>query len=231
VNLLLFDIDGTLLTGATDAHREALHAAVRDVWGIEDPDAAHVVAAGRTDPAIARQIAVDYGVPARTIDDRMLDFRERCVMHFARLCPSSLADKLAPGVADLLAALEARDNVELALLTGNLEPIAHLKLMRAGIGRYFPRGAGGFGSDAEDRADLPAVARRRAGHDGRPHARERTIVIGDTPLDIACARADRVRVLAVATGPYNVSALSAADAVVADAVALRPVLEAQLAAT
>jgi phosphoglycolate phosphatase-like HAD superfamily hydrolase len=114
------------------------------------------------------------------------------------------------------------------LLTGNLEPIAHLKLMRAGIGRYFPRGAGGFGSDAEDRTDLPAIARRRAGHDGAPHPRDRTIVIGDTPLDIACARADRVRVFAVATGPYEAPDLAAADAVVADAVALRPVLEAQL---
>jgi phosphoglycolate phosphatase-like HAD superfamily hydrolase len=231
VDLLLFDIDGTLLAGATDAHREALHAAVRDVWGIEDPAAAHVVAAGRTDPAIARQIALDAGVPARTIDDRMLDFRQRCVVHFAQLCPPSLADKVAPGVAELLAGLEPRDNVEVALLTGNLEPIAHMKLMRAGIGRYFPRGAGGFGSDAEDRTDLPAIARRRAGHDGTPHPRERTIVIGDTPLDIACARADRVRVLAVATGPYDASDLAAADAVVADAVALRPVLEAQLAAT
>ena len=230
MNLLLFDIDGTLLTGATDAHREALNAAVRDVWGIENPGAAQVVAAGRTDPAIARQIALDSGVPARTIDDRMLDFRERCIVHFARLCPPSLADKVAPGVAELLAGLEPRDNVRLALLTGNLEPIAHLKLMRAGIGRYFPRGAGGFGSDAEDRTDLPAIARRRAGNDGTPFPRTRTIVIGDTPRDIACARADGVRVFAVATGPYPERELAAADAVVPDAVALRSVLEAQLAA-
>jgi phosphoglycolate phosphatase-like HAD superfamily hydrolase len=228
VHLLLFDIDGTLLTGATDAHRDALHAAVRDVWKIDDPAAARVVAAGRTDPAIARQIALDSGVPARKIDDQLIAFRERCVVHFARLCPPSLVDKVAPGVAELLAELETRDDVGLALLTGNLEPIAHLKLKRAGIGKYFPRGAGGFGSDAEDRTDLPAIARRRAGSDGRPHPRERTIVIGDTPRDIACARADRVRVLAVATGPYDARDLAGADAVVADALALRPVLEAQL---
>jgi phosphoglycolate phosphatase-like HAD superfamily hydrolase len=230
VNLLLFDVDGTLLTGATDAHREALHAAVHDVWGVDDPAAAHVVAAGLTDPAIARQIALDSGVPARKIDDRMLEFRERCVVHFARLCPPSLVDKVAPGVAELLAQLEPRDDIELALLTGNLEPIAHLKLKRAGIGKYFRHGAGGFGSDAEDRTDLPAIARRRAGHDGKPHPRERTIVIGDTPRDIACARADRVRVLAVATGPYAARDLAGADAVVADAVELRSVLEAQLVA-
>jgi phosphoglycolate phosphatase-like HAD superfamily hydrolase len=230
VDLLLFDIDGTLLMGATDAHRGALHAAVHEVWGIEDPAGAHVVAAGRTDPAIARQILLHFGVPARKIDDGMLDFRERCVAHFARLCPPSLADKVAPGVVDLLAQLDLRDGVALALLTGNLEPIAHLKLSRAGIGHHFPRGAGGFGSDAEDRTDLPAIARRRAGRDGLPHPRERTIVIGDTPLDIACARADRLRVLAVATGPYAAQDLADADAVVPDAVALATVLEAQLAA-
>lgn len=230
MNLLLFDVDGTLLRGATDAHREALHAAIHDVWAVEDPAAAHVPAAGLTDPAIARQILVHFDVPARKIDDGLSAFRERCVAHFVRLCPPSLVDKVAPGVVDLLASLHARDDVELSLLTGNLEPIAHLKLNRAGIGDFFPHGAGGFGSDAEDRTDLPAIARRRAGCcDGVPHPRGDTIVIGDTPRDIACARADGVRVLAVATGPYPASDLAGADAVVPDALALRPVLEAQLA--
>ena len=81
----------------------------------------------------------------------------------------------------------------------------------------------GFGSDAEDRAELPAPARSRARAGG--WARERTVVIGDTPRDIACARADRVRVAAVATGPYAIEALADADAVVDDARALLPVLE------
>ncbi len=80
--------------------------------------------------------------------------------------------------------------MRLALVTGNFEPVARLKLARAGIGRYFPSGQGGFGSDSEDRAALPAIARRRAGPTGIPYPRERTIVIGDTPRDIACARAD-----------------------------------------
>ena len=109
---------------------------------------------------------------------------------------------------------------DLALVTGNLEPIARLKLERAGIGRYFERGQGGFGSDAEDRGELPAVARARAG--GWP--RERTVVIGDTPRDIACARADGVRVIAVATGPFSAEALADADAVVDGARAVLPVL-------
>ena len=105
-------------------------------------------------------------------------------------------------------------------MTGNYERVARLKLARAGIGGWFAEGQGGFGSDAEEREALPPIARERAG--GWP--RERTIVIGDTPRDIACARADGLRVVAVATGPYPVEALADADAVVDSAPALLPVL-------
>lgn len=229
MHLVLFDIDGTLLRGATDAHKEALDRAIHDVWGIEDPASAHVAAAGLTDPAIVRKILVHFDVPARKIDDGMAAFRNRCVALFAELAPPSLADKVAPGITDLLASVSARDDVALGLLTGNLEPIAELKLNRAGIGHFFPRGRGGYGSDSEDRCDLPAIARRRMGHNGVPHPREQTLVIGDTPRDIACARADRLRVLAVATGPYPREELTGADAVVRDAIELAPVLEAELA--
>ena len=65
-------------------------------------------------------------------------------------------------MSELLEGLAARDDVRLALLTGNFEPIARLKLERAGIGHYFPPGQGAFGSDHEDRAELPAIARARA---------------------------------------------------------------------
>jgi phosphoglycolate phosphatase-like HAD superfamily hydrolase len=107
-------------------------------------------------------------------------------------------------------------------VTGNLEPIARLKLGRAGIGHYFEPGQGGFGSDHHNRAKLPAIARERAGD----WPRERTVVIGDTPRDIACARADGVRVAAVATGLFGIEALADADAVAADAVSLFPILRA-----
>ena len=105
-----------------------------------------------------------------------------------------------------------RDDVGLSLVTGNFEPVARLKLARAGVGHHFPAGQGGFGSDSEDRADLPGIARRRAGRDGRAHPRERTMVIGDTPRDIACARADGVRCVAVTTGPFAAADLRDADA-------------------
>ena len=126
--------------------------------------------------------------------------------------PGDLRDRLAPHVAEVLAELSEREDIVLGLVTGNLEPIARMKLRAAGIGHHFPAGLGGFGSDSEDRADLPGIARARAGD----HPRERTIVIGDTPRDIACARADGVRVIAVTTGPYDAHALRSADGVARD---------------
>jgi phosphoglycolate phosphatase-like HAD superfamily hydrolase len=116
--------------------------------------------------------------------------------------------------------------VRLSLVTGGYEPIARLKLKRAGLVRHFPAGQGAFGSDAEDRAALPGIARRRAGRDGVSHPRDQTIVIGDTPRDIACARADGVRCFAVASGLFRAAELSGADAVAADAHELRALLEA-----
>ena len=145
------------------------------------------------------------------------------MLAYERLCPADLSAKVAPGMVELLEELAARpDEFRLSLVTGNLEPIARLKLERAGVGRFFAAGQGGFGSDHEDRGKLPAIARARASDP--PWPRERTVVIGDTPRDIACARVDEVRVAAVATGPYAIEALADADAVVDDARALLPVL-------
>ena len=223
--LLLLDIDGTLLGGASGEHARALRAALREVHGT-DPDAlgATLSPAGRTDGEIARGLLLAAGVSARRIDERADDVRRACCEHYAMLCPPDLSAKLLPGIAKLLEALQGRADVRLSLVTGNFEPVARLKLQRAGIGRHFPAGQGGFGSDAEDRAMLPPIARRRAGAEGVAFARERTIVIGDTPRDIACARADGLRCVAVATGPFTVDELADADAVAVDGVALAQLL-------
>ena len=228
--LLLFDVDGTLLGGATGEHSRALKAALKEVHGV-DPDGLglHIEAAGRTDNEIARLVLLEAGIPARQIDARRHDVRTACCRIYARLCPPSLADKVLPGIPDLLAWLQSQAGVRLSLVTGNFEPVARLKLTRAGLGGYFAHGQGGFGSDSEDRTDLPQIARKRAGVDGVAHAREETIVIGDTPRDILCAHADDVRCFAVATGPYGVDELSDADGVAATAAQLRPLLEAVLA--
>ena len=180
--------------------------------------------AGRTDGEIARLLLLAAGIDARTIDDGAGAVREVCVREYARRCPESLSDKLAPGIPVLLDWLSARDDVRLSLVTGNFEPVARLKLARAGVGHHFPSGQGGFGSDSEDRADLPGIARRRAGRDGMAHPREETVVIGDTPRDIACARADGVRCVAVTTGPFPAIELQDADHVADGPDALRAAL-------
>jgi phosphoglycolate phosphatase-like HAD superfamily hydrolase len=216
--LALFDIDGTLLLKATKVHAEAVIEALRDVYGVHNPS--KVEAAGRTDYEIARAVCLLDGVTAAQFDKGREEFRIACVEAYCRLCPDDLSEFVAPGVPELLEELKARDGIRMALLTGNLEPIAWLKISRAGLGHFFERGQGGFGSDHEDRTELPAIARKRAG--GYP--RSKTVIIGDTPRDIACARADGVRCVAVATGPFKAEELAKADVVVRNAHELLDVL-------
>jgi phosphoglycolate phosphatase-like HAD superfamily hydrolase len=228
--LLLFDIDGTLVWRASTEHAEALRIALHEVHGIDvRRTRAQISAAGRTDGEIARLLLLDAGVSAATIDERADAVCEACSAAYFRLCPPDLRDRVVPGIPELLAWLAGRDDVKLSLVTGNYEPVARLKLKRAGIGRLFAPGQGAFGSDSEERAALPHIARKRAGHDGIEYPRGRTIVIGDTPRDIACARADGVRCFAVATGAADASALSEADGVASDPGQLQQLLEAALA--
>jgi phosphoglycolate phosphatase len=212
VPLLLWDIDGTLLLKASVEHALAIHAAIERVYGVDIPER-RVEAAGRTDFAIARSILTLAGVSAERVDERLGDLRAAAVEEYAKRVPADLSANVAPHVPEVLEELARRAGVRNSLVTGNLEPIARMKLRAAGIGHHFAKGQGGFGSDSEDRSDLPGIARARAGN----HAQDDTVVIGDTPRDIACARADGVRVIAVATGPYRADQLSHADAVCRDA--------------
>ncbi len=214
--LLLFDIDGTLLLKAAAEHKSALEEAICAVHHIDLP-VGRVETAGRTDAAIVRSVLTLAGVDAKRVDDRMDELRAASCEAYARRCPADLTATVSRGMGEILDALAGAGHV-LSLVTGNFEAIARLKLRRAGLGEHFAAGQGGFGSDHEDRAALPAVARRRAGRrcsppEG-PRSRAETIVIGDTPLDVACAQADGVRCIAITTGPFGRAELAGADAVV-----------------
>jgi phosphoglycolate phosphatase len=199
----------------------AIHRALGEVHGVAELHRHEVEAAGRTDGAIARDLLLATGLEPHAIDAGVEAVQAAAVAAFEDLCPGDLSHTVVPGAPELLERLSADGGrYRQALVTGNFEPIARLKLERAGIGRFFEPGQGGFGSDAEARAELPRRARQRAGG----WARERTVVIGDTPRDIACARADRVRVIAVTTGPYDAVALADADAVCDGPAAVEPVL-------
>ena len=207
--ILLFDVDGTLIRSG-GAGARALERAVAEAFSLGDVRAGFSFAGG-TDPAIFRRLLADFGVEptegalARTFGvylDILRDEIERAESY-----------RVNPGVEDALESLAARDPASLAvgLGTGNVEPGARIKLARADLNRHFP--FGGFGSDAEDRAELlRAGAARGAARLGRALDACDVLVVGDTPLDVSAAHAIGARCLAVATGGGTRADLAAAGA-------------------
>jgi phosphoglycolate phosphatase len=209
--LVLFDIDGTLLT-SDGAPRRAFHRALLEVYGTAGPIATHMFD-GKTDPQIARELLTHAGLPAGAVDRGLpslwSSYLRELSSEYAR--PSHRTTVL-PGIRPLLAELDGRrDDVVLGLLTGNIEHGATLKLASAGIRTAFRVGA--FGSDCERRDGLPplAVDRARAAT-GIEFARSDIVIIGDTPSDVTCGRALAVRAIGVATGRYHEDELSEAGA-------------------
>lgn len=204
--LVLFDIDGTLLTSMS-AGRRALRAAFaeeyHDLTFFES-----VRFDGKTDPQIFAELHIAAGFPERITDDGMSRLLDRYVSHLEGVIADS-GDRVrpCPGVPELLDALTARDDVVMGLLTGNIVPGARLKLGAAGIDfDRFTMGA--FGSDSAHRPELPPIAASRAEpFFGRvPHGVE-VVIIGDTPADVSCGAGISARAIAVATGSYSVAEL------------------------
>src|SRR6266480_2958431 len=214
MKLVLFDIDGTLLW--TDgAGRRAIHRALLDETGTAGPIETYRFD-GKTDPQIVRELLALAGHPAAEDVGRIDAVCRRYVEHLrSELASPAQTTKLMPGTRELLAALEPHEVGQRALvglLTGNVAPGAALKLRSAGLDPARFR-VGAYGSDSARRADLPAVAARRAAE--VTHCRfagADVIVIGDTPDDVACGRPIGARSVAVATGSYDVAALRAAGA-------------------
>jgi phosphoglycolate phosphatase len=201
--LLLFDIDGTLLTSG-GAGEKALRLGFRDRFGIDD-DLARVEIAGRTDSGIARVMLAAHGFPETT--ENLAKFFDGYLHYLALELPIQKG-ALLPGILPLLDALRVREDIVLALLTGNLERGAKLKLTHYGVWHYFQFGA--FADDHHDRNALGPFARARARElHGIEFPPERIFVLGDTPHDIACARAISARAVAIATGRYSFAELAA----------------------
>jgi phosphoglycolate phosphatase len=177
--------------------------AIRDAFtGIHMP--------GRTDAWILADAAAAHGIPSASPE--LARFRRTYLAHLAtELREPGPRKGVMPGVRELLDALAGRDDVYLALLTGNYEEAARIKLEYFDLWRYFACGA--FGDDAPDRNGLLPKALARVEACGGPRVpSSASIVIGDTPLDIACAKAGGARSIAVATGSHSVEELRAADA-------------------
>jgi len=194
--LVLFDIDGTLLS-AGRAARESVIAALDAAFGWKGPGATHDFS-GKTDPQILRELVADT-VPPERFEPELDTALELYLTELARrLQPGAVMPK--PGIPELLARLAAEPGVTLGLLTGNLERGARMKLAPPGFNRYFPFGA--FGSDSPDRYLLPPIAVERArAFCGRTFSGKQVVIVGDSVHDVACGRSIGVRSVAVATGP------------------------------
>jgi phosphoglycolate phosphatase-like HAD superfamily hydrolase len=202
--LILFDIDGTLLS-AGRAARESILAALRAVLGWDGTSDGNDFS-GKTDPQILREL-VEESVGADRFQAELARVLDRYVEELrSRLRPEAVVPK--PGVPELLERLAREPNVVLGLLTGNIERGARLKLDPPGFNRYFPFGA--FGDDSADRYCLPAVAVARARErTGRDFAGESVVIIGDSVHDVGCGRPLGARTVAVATGPTSAERLAA----------------------
>ncbi len=205
--LLLFDIDGTLISGGPA--KEAFHQALVETFGTAGDIEVHDFA-GKTDPQIARELLVQAGVAAPAIDSGLPTLFERYLGHLEARLPGRPV-RVLEGVVALLDALSTDAAVGLGLLTGNHVRGAALKLRSAGIQDRFMMGS--FGSDHEERDALPAIALVRA-HEtwGVRFDPSDVWVIGDTPRDVQCGRKERMKTLGVATGRYGADHLQAAGA-------------------
>lgn len=208
--LVLFDVDGTLVS-TQGAGSRAVRRALLHVYGDTGPIDSYDFH-GRTDPQIVRELMRQAGLEDAAIDAGIDDVWEIYLAGLARELDSPEADaRTLPGVIPLLDALHETGDDLVALLTGNIEPGARLKLSAVDLWDRFDFGA--YGSDHERRDRLPAVAVRRALERTGIEFRGRDIVIiGDTPFDVTCGQALGVWTVAVATGKHSTRELREAGA-------------------
>jgi len=207
--LVLFDIDGTLLSAgrvARDAILRSLKTSFDWAYTPDHEDRGKFDFSGKTDPQIVRELVLgDIGPDRFERDlDRALELYLEELER--QLLPGTVVPK--PGIVELLRRLADEPRVTLGLLTGNLERGARLKLAPPGFNPYFPFGA--FGSDSADRYELPPIAVERAfDRTGFRFEGKSVVIVGDSIHDVACGRSLGVRAVAVATGITSTERLAA----------------------
>lgn len=203
--LVLFDIDGTLITdGGAARHSYAL--ALREAYGYEG-DLTRYDFSGRTDPQITSMVLHDAGLTEEEISARSPQLWEAYLRELAIHATPERVHAL-PGIRELLDRLASRDDVMLALLTGNIERGARLKLAPAALNDYFPFGA--FGSDSAQREELPPIAVERASRvDGHRFRGRDVVIIGDSIYDVRCGVPHEATTIAVASGKTSADKLRA----------------------
>ena len=196
--LLLFDLDGTLVR-SRGLGRSALDEAFRARWGWLDATAG-ISFAGATDPLIVARVFEKHGRSAAEARTEEAGLIADYVRRLEAVAEPGIYIPL-PGTQALISALSERADCVLAVLTGNVEGGARVKLSAAGFNTFWCVGA--FGDEAPARNDLLPVALDRANALGHRLRAQDAVVIGDTPKDIDVARAHGARAVAVATGPCS----------------------------
>jgi len=207
--LVLWDIDHTLIeTGGVGSQVYA--EAFTKVTG--HPLDKMPELAGRTEPVIFREALKVSGVePDEDLYDQFA--AEQARAYAACLDELRTRGRALPGAAGTLRALAERNDVLQSVLTGNTRPASEIKLRAFDLDRYVDFDIGAYGTDDDTRANLVSIARQRAGKaHGAKFDDGATILIGDTPNDVAAARASGARIIAVATGKDSASALAEAGA-------------------
>lgn len=205
--ILLWDIDGTLIRSArTGAFKDYTIPMLEEVFGTSGR-LAEMQVSGMTDLQLVAEALRDEGFTHQDISDRIDHLRERYMAEMKRATGNGEEFfELLPGVRETLQAIAAEPRYRSALLTGNIEPAAYLKMELMGLAEFFDL-PGAFGDESHDRRDLPALAaeriKRHLAINLEPH---QFIVIGDTPNDIACAKHFGARSLAIGTGRLYSSA-------------------------
>ena len=195
--LVLFDIDETMIK-SYGVGRRSLTSALSTLAGFP-VDSSSIALSGKTDPQICVEILTANGLSIEKLDGGLAKIYETYLPILEQEIRKSSEFGLHEGVEDLLKELSCLETVHLALLTGNIEPGARLKLNPFSLNHYFATGA--FGSDAADRMHLPAIACKRCSeHFVYEFAPEDVVIVGDSVNDVRCAKGFGARSIAVATG-------------------------------
>lgn len=218
-SLVLFDIDGTLVSRAGPHHRQALEDACLQITGLAATTQG-IPVQGMLDGEILRQMLSAAGAAPSAIRAALPAVMTRAQYLYSRSCPE-IRDKVCPGVAELLTALRRRGAV-LGLVTGNLSRIAWKKMARAGLKPHFTFGA--FAEQGPTRGALARLAVRHARAQNWVARQSPITLIGDHPNDIKAARTAGIRSVAVGTGVVALDelALHQPDRLVPDLRALDP---------
>ena len=201
MRILLWDLDGTLVRGRRfGAFKDYTVPMLEKVFGTSGCLPGLVVS-GMTDLQIVEEALRGEGITREHIRERMDELQLCYIDEMKRACGNgNQIIEAMPGARETLETLHEQPRYLSALLTGNIEPAAQLKIEITGLADFFTL-PGAFGNDSFDRRDLPAIAAQRINdHLGTELHAEQFILIGDTPNDIACARHFGARVVAVATG-------------------------------